>query len=306
MVSKKTPAKSTVQPKPATKVATKAAPAAKKAPAKKTARPRAAKAAVAAAPVVAPAAAAARGRSQAAEPFADPAAQLDKLDADPPAAARSRSRSATAVARPVVAGLPADFFASYTGERLNDQAMADAAAALGCETAAVKAVAEVESRGAGFDALGRPTVLYERQVFSRNCTPKGRFDSMPDISAPTGYGRGNYGNTESQWQKIAKAYALDPVAALKAPSWGIFQVLGENHKACGFANVADFVRLMVTSQVGHLQVFVAFIRANPSLLKAIREKDWATFARWYNGKDFATFKYDQKMAAAYARHAAAG
>ena len=218
--------------------------------------------------------------------------------------ARARTRSATARAKPVVAGLPADSFASYTGEALSEQALADAARSLGCELAAIKAVAEVESRGSGFDSQGRPTVLYERHVFSRNCTPRGRFDSMPDISAPTGYGRGNYGTTESQWQKLAKAYALDPVAALKAPSWGIFQVLGENHRACGFATVTDFVRLMVTSQIGHLQVFVSFIKANPALLKAIRALDWPSFARGYNGKDFAVFQYDQKMAAAYARHAA--
>jgi N-acetylmuramidase len=293
-VKAKPPSAPKPAPKPAPKVAAKpksssAARPAKTLPAKAAARP---------------AAKPAPGRSRASSDELDPARQLDKLDADPPARSRSATRGPVAAVQPVVPGLPDDFFASYTGESLGDEAMLAAAQDLGCELAAIKAVAEVESRGAGFDSTGRPTVLYERQVFSRQCTPKGRFDSMPDISAPVGYGRGNYGNTESQWQKIAKAYALDPVAALKAPSWGIFQVLGENHRACGYEHVADFVRLMVTSQVGHLQAFVSFIKANPSLLKAIRARDWATFARWYNGKDYATYQYDEKMAAAYARHAA--
>jgi N-acetylmuramidase len=262
-------------------------------------------------PVKAPAKAAVKAKPPSApKPSPKPATKVAAKPKSSSAARPSKTLPAKTAARPVAAlqpvvpGLPDDFFASYTGESLSDEAMLAAAQDLGCELAAIKAVAEVESRGAGFDSTGRPTVLYERQIFSRQCTPKGRFDSMPDISAPVGYGRGNYGNTESQWQKIAKAYALDPVAALKAPSWGMFQVLGENHRACGYDHVADFVRLMVTSQVGHLQVFVSFIKANPSLLKAIRARDWATFARWYNGKEYATFKYDEKMAAAYAIHAA--
>lgn len=280
--------------KPGAKVAAKAAPK----PAAKVAKKPA--------PKAAPKAAAPR-RGRATDDELDPARQLDKLDAEPPSPPRARSRGAApARVQPVVAGLPDDFFAGFTGEPLTEAAMVAAAQNLGCEVAAIKAVAEVESRGSGFDSQGRPTVLYERQVFSRNCTPKGRFDSMPDISAPVGYGRGNYGNTESQWQKLAKAFALDPVAALKAPSWGTFQVLGENHKACGFADVREFVRLMITSPVGHLQVFVSFIRANPNLLRAIRALDWESFARGYNGKDFKTFGYDDKMRAAYARHSAGG
>lgn len=308
-------AKKTAAPKAATpKVAAKttAAPVKKGAPkpagkvAGKTAGAAVKKAATKPAPKNAPKAAAPR-RGRLTDDDLDPARQLDKLDADPPAPPRARSRGPAAPrVQPVVAGLPDDFFAGFTGEPLSEAAMIAAAQDLGCEVAAIKAVAEVESRGSGFDAQGRPTVLYERQVFSRNCTPKGRFDSMPEISAPVGYGRGNYGNTESQWQKIAKAYALDPVAALKAPSWGTFQVLGENHKACGYADVREFVRLMITSPVGHLQVFVSFIRANPNLLRAIRALDWESFARGYNGKDFKTFGYDDKMRAAYARHAAAG
>jgi N-acetylmuramidase len=301
----KTPAAKPAAKKAAAKTAAAKKPAAPKSPAAKAA-PRKAPAKKAAGPA-AKAKPAARKRSSAEDANLDPARQLDKLDADPPAPPRARSRGAApARPQPVVAGLPADFFAGFTGEPLNEAAMVAAAQSLGCEVAAIKAVAEVESRGSGFDSQGRPTVLYERHVFSRNCTPKGKFDSMPDISAPTGYGRGNYGNTESQWQKLAKAFALDPVAALKAPSWGTFQVLGENHKACGFADVREFVRLMITSPVGHLQVFVSFIRANPNLLRAIRALDWESFARGYNGKDFKTFGYDAKMAAAYARHSAAG
>lgn len=105
--------------------------------------------------------------------------------------------------------------------------------------------------------------------------------------------------------KIARAYALDPVAALKAPSWGMFQILGENHKACGFANVKSYALAMFTSPAAHLRAFVAFVRASPRLHEALIARDWAAFARAYNGPQYAKYEYDKKMAAAYARHAVA-
>lgn len=235
----------------------------------------------------------------------DPAAQLDKLDADPPVPPRPRTRGAASTAAPVVAGLPADFFSAHTGETLSEQAYALAAQALGCEEAAVRAVAEVESRGSGFDVQRRPTLLYERHVFSRSTTPKGRFDAAhPDVSFNKPYAPGTFGNTEQQWLKLGKAYGLDPRAALKAPSWGMFQILGENHRACGHADVVDYVRAMTTSPDAQLQAFVAFVRSSPTLLKALRERNWAAFARAYNGPNYGQYQYDQKMAAAYAKHSA--
>ena len=136
--------------------------------------------------------------------------------------------------------------------------------------------------------MQRPTILYERHVFSRSCVPKGRHDAThPDVSFSKPYAPGTYGNTAQQWARLGKAYELDPVAALKAPSWGMFQILGENHKACGYAQVADYARAMTTSPVAHLQAFVAFVRANATLLKALRERNWAAFARAYNGPNYA-------------------
>ena len=50
-----------------------------------------------------------------------------------------------------------------------------AANALGCEVAAIKAVAEVEAAGVGFHASGEPKILFERHWFSR--LTKGRYDT---------------------------------------------------------------------------------------------------------------------------------
>jgi hypothetical protein len=119
-------------------------------------------------------------------PEHDPAAQFAKLKPEPPGSS-PRTASRSLMAGPVVAGLPADFFAAHTGAPLTEAVFLEAAQALGCEPAAVKAVAEVESRGAPFDREGRPTILYERHVFARCTRPVGRFNgSHPDISARGG------------------------------------------------------------------------------------------------------------------------
>lgn len=237
-------------------------------------------------------------------PEHDPAAQFAKLKPEPPGSS-PRTASRSLMAGPAVAGLPADFFAAHTGAPLTEATFLEAAQALGCEPAAVKAVAEVESRGAPFDREGRPTILYERHVFARCTRPAGRFNaSHPELSASRGYGRGGYGNAAMQWQRLGQAWALDADAALKGASWGMFQILGENHRACGHDTVAGFVRAMTVSQVEHLQAFVRFVASHRLRLQALRTLDWATFARYYNGADYATFGYDRKMAAAYARHRA--
>ena len=200
--------------------------------------------------------------------------------------------------------MPEGFFAAYTGAPLSEQDFADAAQTLGCEVAAVKAVAEVESAGAGFDANKRPTILYERHVFSRNTLPRGRFDQTdPDLSGSKPYPPGTYGDKNQQFVKLARAFQLDQDAALKAPSWGKFQILGENYKACGFTTAADYVKAMTISEGEHLKAFVRFLFSSPKRLQAIRDKDWPAFARQYNGPNYAQFKYDTKLASAYAKHA---
>lgn len=211
-----------------------------------------------------------------------------------------------------------EFLGGYTGEEIIESDLKDAAIAIGCEVAVIKAVAEVETRKAPFDKHNRPTILYERHVFARNTRPKGKYDDEnPDISGhKKPYKQPNdenkklvkagtlnsydlYGNS---YPRLSKAYALDKEAALKACSWGKFQILGENYRAAGFASVLEFTRAMGMSEREHLKAFAKFVVAQPSLRKAAINKDWTTFARIYNGPSYKKYNYDSKMANAYKKH----
>lgn len=170
-----------------------------------------------------------------------------------------------------------------------------AAKILKCEVAAIMAVAEVESVGAGFLFDDRPKILYERHVFHR--LTKGRFSSShPNISnsKPGGYGKAGV----HQHDRLAIAAALDRNSALQACSWGKFQILGENWKDLKYNSLQEFINCMYRSEAEHLDSFVRFIQRN-RLDGYLRTKNWAAFARRYNGPAYKKNKYDTKMANAY-------
>lgn len=190
---------------------------------------------------------------------------------------------------------------SGDGRKLVTSDFKNAAHDLGCETAAVRAVAEVESGGrTGFDSKKRPKILFEIHLFRDNT--KRKYDvSHPHLSAPYSSWRRRESYKKDQWKVIREAFALDPAAAVKSASWGMFQVLGSNYKICGWKSVRQFVDDMFVSEAQHMRAFLGFCRAN-NLVRHLKTKNWAAFARGYNGPDYASNAYDTKMAAAYKRY----
>jgi hypothetical protein len=180
---------------------------------------------------------------------------------------------------------------------LDQQSYESAATLLDVEVAAIQAVAEVETSGKAFDEQGRPRILYERHYFHR--LTHGRYDHLhPDISNAL---RGGYGKFSAQYGKLEKAFALDPVAALQSASWGRFQIMGKNFHAAGFSSVQWFVLALTRSEANHLQAFANFVKANTTMHDALKKKDWAIFAKGYNGSSYKENKYDTKLEQAYKR-----
>jgi len=119
------------------------------------------------------------------------------------------------------------------GQSLREKDYADAAADLGCDTHAIKAVAKTETGSSGsYFKPGRdlaleddpvPAILFERHLFHR--ATHGKYDqSHPHISNSES---GGYGVRAVQYDKLMEAYALDPEAALLSTSWGRFPDIRE-------------------------------------------------------------------------------
>lgn len=175
---------------------------------------------------------------------------------------------------------------------------------LGVPVAAIRAFAEVESRGSGFLPDDRPTILFERHVFRRELMTSGISvaeleKNRPDICNKT---PGGYGNSTKEWQRLADAIELNRGCALASASWGGFQVMGFNWKRCQYSSVQDFVNAMFRSSADHLDSFVRYIRSDKRLLAALKAQDWPTCSLLYNGRDYLKNKYDTKLADAFAKY----
>lgn len=186
---------------------------------------------------------------------------------------------------------------------LSEQDFQAAAARLGASVSAVKAVATVESNGGGFLADGRVKVQYEPHVMYRQLASnfnRARADkelvAHPDLVAKKA---GSYQPLDKEDKDMnLAAQLIDRTSALESASWGAFQIMGYHWKTLDYPTLQGFINDQY-SAAGQLETFVRFILADPRLVKALRGKDWATFARIYNGPNYAANKYDTKLAAAY-------
>ncbi len=193
---------------------------------------------------------------------------------------------------------PLEFLEFYNGEEIDDEDFELAANELNCEIAAIKAVAKTETGNYGSyfkfqrDDDYVPAILYERHHFHKYT--EGKYDAHPDISNSSA---GGYGAISAQYPKLLRAYALDKRAALMSASWGKFQILASNYAAAGYSSPEAFVKALSKSEKNQLAAFVSFIKSDSVLLRAIRGKDWLSFAIRYNGPR--QKGYDKRMADNY-------
>jgi N-acetylmuramidase len=174
-----------------------------------------------------------------------------------------------------------------------------AAATLGVEVNAIKAVSAAETAQSAFDLSGRPTILFERHKF--HSFTVGKFSKAhPGISKKS---PGGYGLFQAQYGRLQEAYLLNKTAALKAASWGRFQIMGEYHKMAGFPSVEQFVLAMTKSEANHLTAFVSYIINKPKAHKGLKNLQWTTFAQGYNGEK--QKGYDAKIKSEYSKLEAA-
>ncbi|MBS0031600.1 N-acetylmuramidase family protein [Chitinophaga sp. 22321] len=176
---------------------------------------------------------------------------------------------------------------------------------IGCETAVIRAVAKVESNGAGFDAQGKLKILFEPHVFWKQLQAQGIDpDRHKTAYADVLYKeyRQEHGPYNIQWQKLNRAKQLQETAALQSASYGMFQIMGFNFKAAGFTNVYAMINAFTISEDEQLKGFINFIVAN-KLSADLREKDFTAFARKYNGPAYAKNAYDVKIRQYYQQFA---
>jgi len=168
---------------------------------------------------------------------------------------------------------------------------------IGAEEAALWAVLAVETSGSGFLPDRRSKILFERHYFHR--LTDGRFDAdYSEISAKSAGGYGAAGT--HQYDRLNIALQLDEAAALQSASWGLGQIMGSHFAKLGYATPIEMVETFARSEGEQLTAIAKFLIAE-GLVDVIREKNWAEFARVYNGPGYAINRYDEKLASYYER-----
>lgn len=187
-------------------------------------------------------------------------------------------------------------------KKLTEAQIAAQAKALGIEVAALRAVIEVECKGSGFNADGTPVILFERHVFRQRLIANGKavvadkvVRERPDLCSKS---TGAYGLYSAQHGRLNAAAQYHRDSALESASWGLGQVMGYHWKALGYSSLQAFINAMYKDEASQLDAMCRYIKVN-NLVNALKNKDWKSFARGYNGAAYAKNSYDVKLGNAY-------
>ncbi|MDE6415718.1 MAG: N-acetylmuramidase family protein [Duncaniella sp.] len=188
--------------------------------------------------------------------------------------------------------------------RLTDDDFRKVAEELGVETAAIKAVVEIEAGKThqGFSAPLKPLVNFDLSMFRSFAARRGINLGKYTSQYPEVFRSGRRTQPEV-FSRLETAMAIDSTLAVESTFWGMFQIGGFNWKKCGVESIDEFVTLMSRSERDQLELFGKFI-TNTDLLKHLRSKNWAAFARGYNGPAYARRGYHTRLANAYRRYKA--
>lgn len=199
------------------------------------------------------------------------------------------------------------FSGKPASEKLTDEDFRLVAMLLDCETAALKAVQNVETGGrGGFFAPGKPAILFEGHIFwkrliAHKLDPNKYVADNKDILYPK-WEKGHYKGGIKEYERLEKARLINRDAADESASWGMFQIMGFNHSSCGENTVESFVKAMCESERSQLILSGRFINGNGHMRKALQDKAWAKFAKLYNGPAYAANCYDTKLSIAYKQY----
>lgn len=151
-----------------------------------------------------------------------------------------------------------------------------AAGRIGCSVGVIRAVWQVEAAGRPFRNDGSLERRFEPHHY-----PSSKWGAI-GFSVKSGEAPWRASLRLSNDTMANKAYDLDANGMLRATSFGGPQIMGFNAADAGFASAREMVDAMNKSEGQQLDAFVTLV-LKWGLGSALRAKDWATFARRYNG-----------------------
>jgi len=186
--------------------------------------------------------------------------------------------------------------------RLKKKQLKELAKSKNIEPSVLKAIMELESEGQGFNKNGTVKIKFHSHVFYQllkdagldaKSLMKGNKKILQKKSSNK-YTKGR----KSNYKRLKKAMKINKSAALKACSYGLFQLMGNSHKEAGFKSIKAFAKAHKSSEKAQVKAFFKAAKSQ-NALKDLQDKDWEGFTRKFVTSEFTPKVYAIKLAKAY-------
>ena len=193
---------------------------------------------------------------------------------------------------------------------LNKNNIIALASKLNIEPALIYAIIKTESNGVYRTKQGI-RVLFERHICYRlvkekhgEAYAKEQHKKYPHLCNPRA---GGYGKYSKQYKKLNRAIELfGSNIAYNSASYGAFQIMGFNHKLCGYESAFEMFSHFhyLDSEKNQFLAFGKFVEnyQNGKLLQALKDKNWHEVARRYNGRNYKKNRYAEKLEFFYTKY----
>jgi hypothetical protein len=177
------------------------------------------------------------------------------------------------------------------------------ALSLGIDYPLLLAITKVEANSKGFIAPHKPIILFERHIFYKRLIKQGLnaeklANQYPLLINKTS---GGYLGGQRENYRLEMAKQINESSAIESASFGLFQIMGFHWQTLGYQSAKEFEQQMSESELKQTEAFIRFIslKSNHKMILALKEHDYATFARLYNGPNYKKNRYDEKIKEAY-------
>jgi len=175
-----------------------------------------------------------------------------------------------------------------SAERLATMDFRRVAEESGIEPWKLHGMADIEARRGGFAANGRSISVPELHKFSQ-FTFRAYDKTHPDLSiekwihpSKVKPGHPYRLDNEGRWDILARQAALDFDAAIRAASWGAFQIMGFNYRKLGFDAPMELVRYVYRGERAQLELAVRYLIVDGGF-EPLLKNDYVSAAVVQNG-----------------------
>lgn len=183
------------------------------------------------------------------------------------------------------------------------------------------AILDIES-GAAFGEGGRLVVRFEAHIFKAQLANDDLFARHFKIAPSQPWAQPQYyrateaapwaeihtGRQADEWDALNVAQRLNDTAALRSTSMGRPQIMGFNAGRVGYPSARamfDAFARRTDGEAAQVIAFLNYLLSDAELVRAVKERDWRTVARAYNGAGGVDV-YAPRLEAAYKKRKSPG